>query len=155
MHSDLTDVLGTAAASLYELFSSLAMVGADHKLAVRRIDPDSSCSRACVDLDTLCSSIRHLFGERPVVLDEGARGAEDWRPGLSLERYQMRFERMHARFHCVCAHRGRYDRDHACMCILPPYTARARDTRTRNTMTLQGRSAGTGGLHAVVDGGTM
>ena len=43
--------------------------------------------------------------------------------GLSLERDRMRFERMRARFRCVCAHRGRYDRDHAC-------TTTPRDTRT-------------------------
>ena len=63
MHSDLPTVLGTAAASLYELFSSLAMVGADWKLAVRRIDQESSCSRACVDLDAVCSSARRLLGD--------------------------------------------------------------------------------------------
>ena len=43
--------------------------------------------------------------------------------GLSLERDRMRFERMRARFRCVCAHRGRYDRDHACT---PPRATHAR-----------------------------
>ena len=39
------------------------MVGADRKLAVRKIDPESSCSRACVDLDAVCSSARRLLGD--------------------------------------------------------------------------------------------
>ena len=73
MHSDLTTVLGTAAASLYELFSSLAMVGADCELAVRRIDQESSCSRACVDLDAVCSSARRLLGDPRSDSDVGGR----------------------------------------------------------------------------------
>ena len=66
---------------------------------------------------------------------------------LDLERDRMRFERTHARSHCVCAHRGRYDRDHACM------HTRARHTHTQFTMTLLGRRAGTAcWLTGVVEG---
>ena len=50
---------------------------------------------------------------------------------FDLERDRMRFERMHARFHCVCAHRGRYDRDHACM-----------HTRARHTHTIHDDTTG-------------
>ena len=40
MHSDLTIVPGTAVASLYQLFSSLAVVFTDHELAdLRACDP--------------------------------------------------------------------------------------------------------------------
>ena len=50
---------------------------------------------------------------------------------LDLERDRMRFERTHARSHCVCAHRGRYDRDHACM-----------HTRARHTHTIHNDTTG-------------
>ena len=39
MHSDLTIVPGTAVASLYQFFSSLAVVFTDHELAERDLRP--------------------------------------------------------------------------------------------------------------------
>ena len=63
---------------------------------------------------------------------------------LDLERDRMRFERTHARSHCVCAHRGRYDRDHACM-----------HTRARHTHTIHDDTTGPeGGDCMLVDGGS-
>ena len=63
---------------------------------------------------------------------------------LDLERDRMRFERVHSRFRCVCAHRGRYDRDHACM-----------HTRARHTHTTHDDTTGPeGGDCMLVDGGS-
>ena len=63
---------------------------------------------------------------------------------LDLERDRMRFERTHARSHCVCAHRGRYDRDHACM-----------HTRARHTHTIHDDTTGPEvGDCMLVDGGS-
>ena len=63
---------------------------------------------------------------------------------LDLERDRMRFERTHARSHCVCAHRGRYDRDHVCMHTRARHTHMKTNPRPHTlTMTLQGRRAGT------------
>ena len=61
---------------------------------------------------------------------------------LDLERDRMRFERTHARSHCVCAHRGRYDRDHACM-----------HTRARHTHTIHDDTTGPEGGDCMLVGG--
>ena len=69
----------------------------------------------------------------------------------------MRFERMHARFRCVCAHRGRYDRDHAC--TTPPRATHAHEnkskTRTRAQHTHHDDTTGPeDGDCMLVDGGS-
>jgi hypothetical protein len=63
MHGGLTIVLGMAVASLRQFFCSLATAGADRKLAIRRVGPESRCSRDCVDLDALCSSAKRQSGD--------------------------------------------------------------------------------------------
>ena len=49
MDSDLDIVLGTAVASLWYFFSSLATVSTNRELEIHGSGPESRCSRAGVD----------------------------------------------------------------------------------------------------------